>query len=327
MDSFGWICASGGILGLAWLTRRMAESREARSAPPGEWIEVDGRRVHLRRAGSGGPTIVLEAGGAFSSAMWWPLQDRLADLATVVCYDRAGLGWSQGSSLPRTIEQRSGELLAVLQAANVPGPYVLVGLSYGGVLIRVFAARHPQLVAGLVFVDAAHEAVFASRAAQAYVKRSAGLLRFIGLLAAVGLPRLLRMRGASQPSTALPFTPAQRKALESRFPTAHSFRVGADEFRSMLHFAATMEGLDGPGCLGTKPVSVLSHGKPFPGPFAVLEHNHLQGQQALAALSTQGELLVAQHSGHAIPLEEPELVLDTVRRVWRAARDFPRMAG
>jgi pimeloyl-ACP methyl ester carboxylesterase len=220
-----------------------------------------------------------------------------------------------------TVSQRADELFAVLQSAGIPGPYVLVGLSYGGPVIRVFAARRPELVAGLVFVDASHEAVFASPGAQKYLTRTAGVLRFIGRLAAVGVPRLLRMRGPPQASAALPFSPTQRRALASRFPTARAFHVGADEFASIARIGDTMRGLDGPGSLGARPICVMTHGKPFPGPFAVLEHNHLHGQQQLAALSTRGEVVVAERSSHAIPLDEPELVLQTIRRVWAAARE------
>jgi pimeloyl-ACP methyl ester carboxylesterase len=323
MQIHGWLGLVAASLALAWLARHAAERREAtRSRPPGEWVEVQGRRVHVRRTGSGsGPAIVFEAGGGCSSAMWWPLQDRLAGLATTVSYDRAGLGWSDPVPSTATIAGRANELLAVLHAAGIAGPYVLVGLSYGGPLVRVFAARHPDLVAGLVFVDASHEAVFASPGAQTYLRRVVALWRVIGRLAAVGLPRLLRMRGPPQPPTALPFSEAQQRALSSRFPTARSFRVGVEEFASMLQIADVMRGLDGPGSLGARPISVVSHGKRFPGPFAVLEHGHIEGQQALAALSTRGEVVRAERSSHAIPLEEPELVLDAVRRVWMAARE------
>jgi pimeloyl-ACP methyl ester carboxylesterase len=263
---------------------------------------------------------VIEAGGGSSSVMWWPLQDRLGGPATVVTYDRAGLGWSATAPLPRTIEQRADELHAMLRAAAVPAPYVLVGLSYGGPLIRVFAARHRELVAGIVFVDASHEAVFASPGARTYLKRCAAALKIIGALAAIGLPRLLRLRGIPESPTSLQFSAAQRRLLQSRFPPAHCFRAGADEFASMLRIADVMRELDAPGSLGAVPISVISHGRPFPGPFAVLEQGHLQGQQALAALSSNSELVVAANSSHAIPLEEPEVVLDAVCRVWDAAR-------
>jgi hypothetical protein len=65
---------------------------------------------------------------------------------------------------------------------------------------------------------------------------------------------------------------------------------------------------------------VISHGKPFPGPFAVLEHNHAEGMRALAALSDNSMLTVAEHSSHAVPLEEPQIVIDAITAVQHAAR-------
>ena len=288
---------------------------------PGEMIDIGSRRLHVLRRGHGGPTVVLEAGGASSSAIWWPLQDRLAALTTVVCYDRAGMGWSDPAPLPRTIEERATDLATMLAKADVAPPYVLVGLSYGGPLIRQFAARHPQQVAGMVFVDTAHEAVFATPGAQTYLRRSSTGLRLIAWLAKTGLLRLLRMRGLAKSPPALPLSSAQLEALYSRYPTAHWFRTGADEFTSMLRIGESMSGLAEAGALGNIPVAVISHGKPFPGPFAVLETNHLQGQQQLAALSRNSLFVVAQHSSHAVPLEEPELVIDVIRRVMEAARN------
>ncbi len=290
-------------------------------AAPGEMIDIGGRRLHVLRRGSGGPAVVIEAGGATSSAMWWPLQDRLATLTTVVCYDRAGLGWSDATPLPRTIGERAADLATMLAKAGVTPPYVLVGLSYGGPLIRLFAAKYTGQVAGMVFVDITHEAVFTTPGAQAYVRRSATMLRVIGRLAQCGLLRLLRIRGLSQPATALPWSAAQRAVLASRWPAAHSLFAGADEFASMQGIGPAMAGLGAAGSLGNIPVAVISHGKPFPGPFAVLETNHLLGQQQLAALSRNSLFVVAKNSSHGVPVEEPELVLDVIRRVLVAARD------
>ncbi len=214
LRTIGWIAITGALLLLAWLARWLAERREAMRPPPGEWVEVDGRRLHLRRAGSGGPTIVFEAGGAFSSAMWWPLQDRLAALASVVCYDRAGLGWSEPAELPRSIGQRADELGEVLRTAQLPAPY-RAGRS---LLRRTIDSR----IRGTSSRTGCRPCIrgcgtprrcFASPGARTYLKRSVGMLRAIAALAALGLPRLLRMRGTSQPATALPFTQAQRAAL------------------------------------------------------------------------------------------------------------------
>ena len=165
--------------------------------------------------------------------MRWPLQDRLAALTTVVTYDRAGLGCSDRAPLPRTLEHRADDLEAMVSRIGLEPPYVLVGPSCGGPLIRLFAHQHPDQVAGMVFVDIAHEAVFSTPGAQAYQRRVVLALRVIGGLAQVGALRLARVRGLSQPPTALPYSAEHRYALKSRLPTAHSFLAGADEFSSM----------------------------------------------------------------------------------------------
>lgn len=321
---FSWIALILLLLSAASFARRSAERREARRPPLGEWIELDGRRLHLRRVGTGGPSIVIESGGGASSVMWWPLQDRLAALSTVVTYDRAGLGWSDPAPLPRTLVERADELHSLLRCAQIPPPYVLVGLSYGGPLIRLFAAQHRELVAGLVFVDIGHEAVFSEPGALKYVRLSARMFRVASVLVALGVTRVLRIRGIPTSPTALPYTEVQQRILHSRFPPAHAFRAGADEFASMQGIAGAMQGLGRPGVLGSLPVVVLSHGKPFPGPFAVLETNHLRGQQELAALSSNSGLVIATNSSHAIPLEEPQLVLDAITRVFTEVRRLQR---
>jgi pimeloyl-ACP methyl ester carboxylesterase len=176
-------------------------------------------------------------------------------------------------------------------------------------------------VAGLVFVDSGHEAVFSTPGAQAYLRRMARLLRAIGGLAQIGLLRLARVHGMPEPSTALPRSPEHRRARNSRLVTAHSFRAGADDFSSMRAIATDMTGLGTPGLLGSTPVAVLSHGKRFPGPFAILETNHQEAMQALAALSAANSVLtVAENSSHGLPLEDPEVVIDAIRAVCHAAR-------
>ncbi|MEP7312260.1 MAG: alpha/beta fold hydrolase [Pseudomonadota bacterium] len=319
--SWLWVPVCFAAAGALWT--RYAEAREAkRSVPPGRFVTIAGRQLHVNQRGSGGPAVVIESGGAASSVKWWPILDRLAAHTTVLTYDRAGLGWSDPAPLPRSIEDRAEELARVLEQSGVPAPYVLVGLSYGGPIIRVFAARYSERVAGLVFVDSAHESVFHRPAAQAYLRRSARLLRVAGLLARLGALRAFRLRGIPTAPTALPFSDAELRLLQGRFPPVHTFATGADEFRSMQDISQAMSGLDAPGALRRKPIVVISHGLPFPGPFAVLEEGHLEGQQALAALSAQGTLVVARQSSHAVPLQEPEVVIEEILRVVHSAQEM-----
>jgi pimeloyl-ACP methyl ester carboxylesterase len=186
-------------------------------------VDVAGRKLHLIRKGHGGPTVVIESGAGSGSFMWWPIQDRLAEITTVCTYDRAGLGWSEQAHSSRSLIQRATELHELLVSAKVPAPYVLVGYSYGGLLIRPFIRDHPEAVAGAVFVDAGHEAVYSrEEVRRTNLSGMAGMFRLLGRLATLGLLRLFNVRLMSPPADGL--TDLQRKVLATRFPTSRSFR-------------------------------------------------------------------------------------------------------
>lgn len=125
---------------------------------PNRMIDVGGRFMNLVEGGSGDVTVVLEAGLGDDHQLWQPVQQGVARLGRVVSYDRAGLGLSDPAVAPRTPAQIAVELHDLLRAARIPPPYVLVGHAAGGLHIRSFAARYPDEVAGLVLVDATHEA-------------------------------------------------------------------------------------------------------------------------------------------------------------------------
>ncbi|MEU4251822.1 alpha/beta hydrolase [Amycolatopsis sp. NPDC026612] len=133
--------------------------RDERELPGlGELVDVDGRQVHVRRMGepADGPTVVFESGLSSPLEMWSWVQAGVAGFAPTISYDRAGIGRSTPGDRPRTAERISGEFERLLEVLDVRGPLVLVGHSYGGMLLRAFAQRHPDRVAGVVLVDAAH---------------------------------------------------------------------------------------------------------------------------------------------------------------------------
>ncbi|GAB4227203.1 MAG: alpha/beta hydrolase [Acidobacteriota bacterium] len=113
--------------------------------------------LHATVAGSGRPVVVLESGLGEDSGLWQRVLPLIARDTTVVAYDRAGLGRSPDRGAPRDGATMVDELRALLRAAELPPPYVLVGHSFGGLLVRIFAGRWPDEVAGLVLVDATHE--------------------------------------------------------------------------------------------------------------------------------------------------------------------------
>ena len=124
--------------------------------PPGRLVDIGGCRLHLYCTGEGSPTVILEAGGGNPWLSWCKVQPQVASFTRVCSYDRAGLGWSDPSPRPRTAMVIAEELHALLHNAGIPGPFVLVGHSLGGMDARMFANRYPSEVAGLVLVDSSH---------------------------------------------------------------------------------------------------------------------------------------------------------------------------
>lgn len=125
---------------------------------PGRLVALpDGRRLNLVCSGTGSPTVLLEAGFASTAGAWHKVQPALAKTTRVCAYDRAGYGFSDPGPLPRDGAAIARDLDQLLAAANIPGPFVVVGHSAGGLYARLFAARHPGDVAGLVLLDPSME--------------------------------------------------------------------------------------------------------------------------------------------------------------------------
>jgi pimeloyl-ACP methyl ester carboxylesterase len=120
---------------------------------PGQLIDVGGHRLHLNCTGSGSPTVVLEPGAGAMSSSLGLITPEVARATRVCVYDRAGRGWSEPTDTPQDGVQIAADLHTLLHRADVPGPYVLAGHSFGGLYVLAFAARYPDEVAGMVLVD------------------------------------------------------------------------------------------------------------------------------------------------------------------------------
>jgi pimeloyl-ACP methyl ester carboxylesterase len=150
------LCAAQGLL--AGTAARPQECSYSLYEQPGRMVRLpEGNRLSLYCAGTGKPTVVLEAGfGGGAYATWHELQPRLAKFTRVCSYDRAGYGFSElGTDLPRDIQHDVNDLHDLLKASNEPGPYVLVGHSDGGHIIGAYSDAYPREAAALVFLDAA----------------------------------------------------------------------------------------------------------------------------------------------------------------------------
>jgi pimeloyl-ACP methyl ester carboxylesterase len=300
--------------------------------PPGRLVDVGGFRLHLNCAGSGRPTVVLDAALGGSSVSWALVQPEVARFTRVCSYDRAGFGWSDAGPMPRTAGQVAGELRALLERAGEAPPYILVGHSFGGLVVRIFASRYPDDVAGIVLVDTAHAEDWASPAPKERAKidrgvrlcrqgsRAArlGLARVVGLLVGWGalaparaLTRVVSRGGLSREDEGI-LAPIWKLPREARKPLGHFwtqpkfFDALGSQIESICASAADVTEADAAG-YGDLPLVTIS--QTDPGDY------RLRQQEKLARRSTRGRHVVAGASGHWIPLEEPDLVVSVIREL------------
>ena len=150
--AFGVIAAVGGAI-----YERISEARDRRLSPlDGSLFYVGGHKMHIDCTGQGSPAVILESGLGDTYLSWRKVQPQIAQLTRVCSYDRAGIGYSDTGSRPRTSKVMAEELHALLLAAGIAPPYILVGHSLGGYNVRLYASLYRNEVAGMVLVDASH---------------------------------------------------------------------------------------------------------------------------------------------------------------------------
>jgi pimeloyl-ACP methyl ester carboxylesterase len=311
-----------GVLLISFALRIAAERRERSEPPPSRMIGPRGASWHIRVSGPGtGPTVVIEQGAGGVAALWWAVQDAVAEFATVVTYDRLGLGWSDPAPTRRDTEARAEELDELLHHANVPQPYVLVAHSYGGLIARLFARRHRDKTAALVLVDTLEEGTFFRPEVLRVYARFGALLAVIAVLQRLGLPRLWATL-VGRPDDRDP----GKKALAALSLRPEMYLGMREDFRAIRSLPIERREPWPPATFGALPVVVVTHGQPFPGPLAAVERHWAEGQKRLAALSTNSQLVVAEHSNHMIQDDEPTVVVDAIRRAYDAAVTGGRLA-
>jgi pimeloyl-ACP methyl ester carboxylesterase len=193
------IAAALGLAATGAVAQAVAGRLDQRRFPaPGRMIDVGGHCLHMNLAGdaAGGPTVVLEAGMASMSSNWAWVRDELAPDYRVITYDRAGLGWSERGTGAVDAATSADQLHTALTAVGAAAPYVLVGHSYGGLVVRMFADQYPEEVIGLALVDASHPDQWVHIPASRGGRTVAAGNRLTAVLAAFGLLRVFRAERA-----------------------------------------------------------------------------------------------------------------------------------
>jgi pimeloyl-ACP methyl ester carboxylesterase len=298
----------------------------AKYPPLGQMVDVGGYRLHIDCQGIGSPTVIMEAGLGEPSLMWALVQPQVSTTTRVCVYDRAGLGWSDISPKPRTAVIMVEELHTLLKNANIEGPYIMVGHSTGGMLVRLYAHSYPSEVAGMVQVDAQHEDQFVhlSTAIQQKLKamfaESNQTLPLYRVLINSGIGALVPAVGASADNPQLP-SPARETF--SALALSNSKFIEAQAAEQDAIFDSLAEVRDAHiTSLGNIPLVVLYRGisdMSMPGMTPEEKQQWWLGfQTELAALSPQGKLVLADKSGHHIQLDQPNLVIDAIAQVLAA---------
>lgn len=273
---------------------------------PGQRIDIGGYKLHIHCEGAGSPAVILESGLGDWSSHWISVQ-RLLRTDTQVCsYDRAGYGWSDPGPRPRDSSRIVAELHTLLGKAGIAPPYVLVGHSFGGINVRLFASTYPEEVSGLLLVDASHPASLP------YRRNEDGSIPSAAMTTGNQL-----MRIAPGTSEELHIPAEAQAALSDPLLHTKSIVTGRAEFRAL---GQSVVALLGAPPMHDLPLIVLSRGlRAWPEGAAgdAQEQAWRAQQRELSKLSSHGSQRIALHSGHHIQLDEPAVVADAVRELLR----------
>jgi len=285
----------------------------ATQPPVGRLYAVEGLKLSLNRTGEGSPAVVIMPGAGLIGLDYLNLQDALDGAATVVTYDRAATGWSDPVALPRSAAAVAQESRALLQAAGIAPPYLLVGHSLGGAYARRYAQLFPDEIAGLLFLDPAHEGYEIDPPRMGLVDQVRQTIRLLGAFLrfkAVYRPMFARMYAAWP-------APLRRTLVDYHL---RAWRKTLQETRN-LQSEVMGEVRDG-GALPDRPLIVLTALglDPFMARFApepylrALNDRKRQFYANFAATVPRGENRLVEDAGHStLHIDRPDAVIQAIR--------------
>lgn len=327
-----FFCALAALLVAGFLYQFIGSSRDrSRYTSPGRWVDIEpGQRLYVVEKGEGGPAVVFEAGIAATNLNWHHIQETVSRFTATASYDRSGLGWSSPCRTVRTPGNIATELHTMLQSAGINAPYILVGHSFGGLVMRRYAATYPEDVAGVVLVDPmrCEEWPPLNPAKQSMIDRGKRLSGYAIPIAHFGLARLAvtsllcrsgRISGHLAGAAGNGGRHVLKRVTEEvgKMPrevwpvvAAHwsrpSYYIGMQ--RHVEAVPETVREMQDADPILEIPVLVLTPGKSTP----------LSGE-CLDKIGNNVRQVIATESAHWIHLDEPELVVDSIREMVMAA--------
>ena len=302
--------------------------------PPGRLIDLGGYRLHLNCVGTrpGSVTVVLSAGAGDFSTDWSLVQPEVSKFTRVCSYDRSGAAWSDLGPKPRTMIQEAFDVRRLLLLAGERGPYLLVGQSLGGMIMRVFQERYPQDVAGIVLVDAySEDSQLGINGKLERVRLQAKRRQIPGPRTSVEESDQLTPTERAQirefidkyvgtPKIEPPFEKLPENAQRDRIWALGQLTYYASDDDYLAEISAKMyaEDQNKRFSLGSIPLIVLTRTKyDYPPALrATLTKEHQEQQARMAKLSTRGRQILVPNSGHHIQIDAPGAVVNAIRALF-----------
>lgn len=301
--------------------------------PPGRLIDLGGYRIHLDCTGTkqGLPTVVLSAGAGDFSTDWSLVQPEVSKFSRVCSYDRSGAAWSDLGPKPRTMIQEAFDVHRLLSLAGEHGPYLLVGQSLGGMVMRIFAEQYRKDVADIILVDAYSED------SQLNVNGKLERVRLQAKDRSIPAPRrmidesdkltsseLARIKQfidqyVGTPKIEAPFDKLPEYAQRDRIWALEQPKYYAPDDDYMAEISAKMYAEDQAKRfpLDSIPLIVLTrteYDNDYPAASAAtLIAEHKEQQTRMATLSSRGKQVLVPNSGHHIQIDAPDAVINAIR--------------
>lgn len=318
----------GFTLALGSIYQYLKSKNEQLDTPcPGKLVQVNGRLMHVNYIGNGaGPTVVLDAGMGGTSLGWVLVQNKLTNFSNVCSFDRAGYGWSEESEKERTSANVVDEIHTLLHQANIPGPYIMVGHSFGGANVLFYAHTYPEEVVGVVLVDSVHEDYFKKLPPEKSQGLIQGFLKnyYVKIFAiTTGIRRFFWQPAYIEEM----FRPLPENIRE--LYVAHMNRVSYVKTvaRELSLLPKSLRQLDDAKInLGSKPLAVIVAGtalqnsdtdeftNTFNTAWLDMQRDHL-------SKSSNSELIFAMNSDHMINHHEPEVIVEAVNEMLGAFKE------
>ena len=269
----------------------------------GKLVNVGQHQLNYLELGNGKPEVVFESGldgGGFLA--WSKVQPEIAKISTTISYNRAGFLWSERGNNPKTCEAMADELYFLLKKTNHNGPYILVGHSLAGYMLRSFIKKHPNEVAGIVFVDVSHP--------KQNNKINLPPTSCLNFLNSIGIARIISNN--HQYSNTLfneKFNIIARSFGYKSFPTVF------EEYHCVEKLAAEADKIKSFGNIPLYILTGTNEKMNLENMPKKIFNTKLEQQKSLLKLSTNSKQIMAKNSGHYIQFDEPDLVIETIRQL------------